>query len=166
MRKLIFSVVARLLASPYISGTLLLFVIAGSYLFIRKLADRRTEKVKDTEVVREGEEYLGTWGHKSAAALMIFRLHRNGSFTFKLKEASAKDTAISTGHYQWLPLTGTRSSSYYPRIIARDAGGDTIFNYYVAYITPYGSKVNKTDRMVLMANGRNDTTGYTFFRLK
>ncbi|WP_018630979.1 hypothetical protein [Niabella aurantiaca] len=165
MPKLILAVIARLLASPYIRGALLLFMIAGSYLGIRKWADRRTEREQDTEIVREGEEYLGTWGNRSDAAFIIFRLHRNGAFTFRIKEASQKDTVITTGQYEWLPLRDARSINDYPRIIARDASGDTIFNYFVAYITPYDSKTDKTDRMELSVNGKADTTGYTFFRL-
>lgn len=165
MLKLIPAIIARLLASPYIQGALLLFMITGGYLGIRKWADRRTEKRLDTEIPREGEAYLGTWGNRSDAAFIVFRLHRNGAFTFKLKETPKKDTVVVTGRYEWLPLRDARDINHYPRIIARDARGDTLFNYFVAYITPYGSKADKTDRMELKVNGRNDTKGYTFFRL-
>lgn len=166
MLKFIFSAIVRLLAWPRLTGTFLLFITTGVYLCARKWTDVQKEKARDIEIVREGEEYLGTWGHQSETGYIAFRLHRNGVFTCKIEEAAAKNMAIRKGHYKWLPLRAATDINRYPRIIAIDARGDTIFNYFVAYVTPYDSKTDKTDRMVLTINGRMDTTGIIFFRLE
>ena len=47
-----------------------------------------------------------------------------------------------------------------------DDRNDTVLNYFVAYITPYDTRVEKVDRMVLSPTGVYDTVGYTFYRIK
>ena len=47
----------------------ILLSLVGGYLFVRKWNDRRVEKNTDTEIVRENEEYLGTWPLSRIAGL-------------------------------------------------------------------------------------------------
>lgn len=165
MGRLFYYVISRLLASRYIAGAVLLFSVAGTYLAVRGGLGRLSEAKWTMDVAREEEAYLGAWANISPSALIVFRLQRDGRFTFQIRESSTGDTGMITGQYTWEPLKTSDQINFYPRIIARDAKGDTIFNYYVQFITPSESAADKIDHMELKTKGRSDSTGYTFFRL-
>lgn len=150
----------------YILYPFILLVIVGGFLTIRKWVDRKVEKANDMEVVREGEEYLGSWASKSATGLVQFRLRRNGEINYTVTTYPQSDTVKINGKYEILTAPGGRNVQYYPRLLAISDKGDTIFNYFIAYITSYGSTVDKTDKMILNRNNRYDTTGYIFYRIK
>lgn len=150
----------------YLIGFIVIFIIVVSYLFIRKQVDRKKEKAMDIEIVREGEEHLGSWAYKSPENLIKFRLHRNGGFTYTQVQYPGNDTTQINGSYEIIGLGGGRSTDYYPRLIALNEKNDTIFNYFIAYITPYDTKVNSYDKMVLNQKSIYDTAGFTFYRIK
>ena len=150
----------------FLIGFIIVFILAISYLFIRKQIDRKKEKAKDIEIVREGEEYLGSWAYKSPDNLIKFRLHRNGDFTYTQVQFPEKDTTQIKGTYEIIGVGGGRSTDYYPRLIALNEKSDTIFNYFIAYITPYDTKVNSYDKMLLNPKSTYDTAGFTFYRIK
>ncbi|MCF3110828.1 hypothetical protein LL912_18735 [Niabella sp. CC-SYL272] len=162
------SLIARIFASPYILGALLILVTVGGYLGIRKWADRRTERNQDTEIVRENEEYLGSWAQKSDGSFIRFRLQRDGGFLYKLVQYPGRDTTTINGSYAIVTVSGNSSTDQYPRLIAVSDQGDTIINHYIAYITPYDVVAldGGYDKMVLNPGGRLDTTGLAFFRIK
>ena len=140
-------------------------IAVGIFLWIRSCVDGAREKVFGYEVVREDEELLGIWGNKSERALIYFRLHRDGNFTWKMVEYPKGDTVTRTGTYDVIGPDVYRRTDYYPKLIAVD-GKDTLMNFFIAYVTPYDSKVDKVDRLVLSPHGIYDTVSYTFFRLK
>ncbi|WP_300597673.1 hypothetical protein [Niabella sp.] len=168
MFKFILPIITRRLAYPYLLGALLLFVLAGSYLGIRKWMDNRTEQKQDTEIIRKGEEYLGSWGQKSDKGLILFRLHRDGTFSYKQVAGPTRDTTSIKGRYEIARAAGGRTGNDYPRLIAIGPKDDTIINHYIAYITPYDAAAldQGYDKMVLNAGGRLDTAGLVFFRIK
>lgn len=168
MIKFFLSLIARLLTSPYILGSLILLILGGGYIAIRNWIDSNTENKQDTEVVREHEEHLGCWAQQSDKSLVRFRLHRDGKFTYKLVNYPASDTVTIYGKYLVATAAGNRRTDYYPRLIATGSTGDTIINHYIAYITPYDAQVldKGYDKMVLNAGGRLDTAGLVFFRIK
>jgi len=162
------SIIRQLLSSRYLLGALLLLIAGGSYLAIRQWIDRRTEKKQDTEIVREGEEMLGSWGQKSASSLIRFRLRRDGTFTYKLVQYPQSDTVVINGTYGIATSAGSKSGGDYPRLIAVSDKGDTIINHFIAYLTPYDAAAldKGYDKMILNAGGRLDTTGLVFYRIK
>ncbi|MFT3677582.1 MAG: hypothetical protein QM781_16955 [Chitinophagaceae bacterium] len=162
------SIIRQLLSSRYLLGALLLLIAGGGYLAIRQWIDRRTEKKQDTEIVREGEEILGSWGQKSARSLIRFRLRRNGTFTYKLVQYPLSDTVTISGRYGIASANGHTKTGDYPRLIAVSDKGDTIINHYIAYLTPYDAAAldQGYDKMILNAGGRLDTAGLVFYRIK
>lgn len=161
-------IITQLFTSRYLLGALLLLIIAGGYLGLRYWLDRRTEKNQDTEIIREGEEMLGSWGQKSARNLVRFRLRRDGTFTYKLVQYPLPDTITINGRYGIASANGHAKTGDYPRLIAVSDKGDTIINHYIAYLTPYDAVAldQGYDKMILNAGGRLDTAGLVFYRLK
>ena len=141
---------------------ILLVVIVGFFLFLRQCIDRKVEKSKDKEVVREGEELLGTWGAKTAATYLQFRLRRNGSLDYMLVRFPEKDTTQVKGTYT---ISDGANTSYFPRLILLDEKSDTIFNYYIRSVTPYSSTA-RYDNLVISPNSVYDTIEYKFYRIK
>lgn len=162
------SIITRLFTFPYLLGALLLLVITGSYLGLRNWLDRRTEKRQDTEIIREGEEILGSWGQKSANSLIRFRLRRDGTFTYKLVQYPLSDTVTINGRYGIAAATSQQKTGDYPRLVAVSDKGDTIINHYIAYLTPYDAAAldKGYDKLILNSGGRLDTAGLVFYRIK
>ena len=144
----------------------LLGVFVAIFLLVRGWIDRKAKLALDKEIVRDGEEYLGSWGSKSEKSLILFRLYRDGRFSFKQVEYPGTDTIETKGSYEIIGIGEGRTVYYYPRLITFNEQHDTLFNYYIAYVTPYDTKVEKTDRMVLNPRSMYDTVGFTFFRIK
>lgn len=145
---------------------LCLGVIVGIFLWIRSCVDEQVEKALDVEVIREGEEHLGNWAKKSKEALIYFRLHRDAQFTWKMVSYPKGDTVTTKGTYDIIGPDVYRSPDYYPKLIGFNEKHDTLFQFFIAYITPYDTKVEKVDRMVLRPNSIYDTVSYIFFRVK
>ncbi len=162
------SIITRLFTFPYLLGALLLLVITGSYLGLRNWLDRRTEKRQDTEIIREGEEILGSWGQKSANSLIRFRLRRDGTFTYKLVQYPLSDTVTINGRYGIATATSQQKTGDYPRLVAVSDKGDTIINHYIAYLTPYDAAAldKGYNKLILNSGGRLDTAGLVFYRIK
>jgi len=139
----------------------LAFVVA-LFLVVRNWVDRKREKILDKEIVREGEEWLGQWSGYTSEAFCYFRLKRDGNFTSKTVIHGQHDTSHVNGQYQ---IIDGQSASWYPRLLAISETGDTVFNFYLASVTPYGSTVSKADRMVLQPNSLYDTVSYIFYRV-
>ncbi|OSZ73593.1 hypothetical protein CAP36_16370 [Chitinophagaceae bacterium IBVUCB2] len=135
------------------------------FLFLRKCVDRKVEKVTDKEVVREGEEMLGTWASKSANGYIQFRLKRDGSLEYVLAEIPARDTVKIKGSFSISAAAG-RSMNYFPRLYGFRENGDTLFNFYIRSVTPYNSTVSKYDNLILSPNSVFDTIEYKFYRIK
>lgn len=148
----------------FIITFIIVFIAVGAFLGIRKLVDRQFEKRTDKEVVREGEEYLGTWASKSANGFIQFRLHRDGKLTYTIVPAG-KDTTIIRGNYEYAGVA-TNDPKYFPRLYTFNEKGDTLFNYYVRYLTGYDMTIDKVDKMILSPNSVFDTVEYTFYRIK
>ncbi|MES2774441.1 MAG: hypothetical protein V4722_09665 [Bacteroidota bacterium] len=146
-------------------GLLIVFLTVAGYLAIREWLDRKKEKAQDIEIVREAEEMLGSWANKSKEALVQFRLHRDGKFTYSLVDYQKNDTTRITGKYE---VIYGNSTTYYPRLIATDDKNDTVFNYFIAYVTPYDAyALNRGyDKLMLNPNNFYDTVSYTFYRVK
>lgn len=143
-----------------------LMVTVGLFLFLRKCADRKVEKITGKDVVREGEELLGTWASKSKDVFLQFRLKRDGTLDYLLVQLPANDTTKIKGTYVIAGAGGGNSINYFPRIYGFNEKSDTIFNYYVRYVTPYGSTIDKYDRLILSDKSIYDTLEYKFFRIK
>ena len=141
----------------------ILGIAVALFLFIRTWIDRKREKVLDKEIVRDGDEYLGQWAGRSNDAFFYFRLKRDGSFSSKRVFHGRTDTMHVKGKYE---IVHEGSSAYFPRLITVGEGGDTLFNFYLAYLTPYDSKVSKVDKMILHPHSLYDTVSYTFYRVK
>ena len=141
----------------------ILVVAVGIVLWVRACVDRKVEKITGKEIVREGEELLGTWGSKSAGGYFQFRLRRDGTLDYMLVQQPANDTTHIKGTYT---IATGNNANYFPRIQAFGPQGDTLFNYFVQYVTPYGSTVDKYDRLVLNPNSVFDTISYQFYRIK
>ena len=141
---------------------LVVIVVAAIFLTARTWLDRAREQVFDREVVREGEEYLGQWSGRTADALFYIRLKRDGSFISKRVRNGYADTIHTNGRYQ---VVDGQAAGYYPRLLTISDGGDTLFNFYMASVTPYGSTVTKVDRMVLQPNSLYDTVSFLFYRV-
>lgn len=161
-------IITQLFTSRYLLGALLVLTIGGGYLGLRNWLDRRTEKKQDTEIIREGEEILGSWGQKSAGSLIRFRLRRDGTFTYKLVQYPLSDTVTINGRYGIASANGHLKTGDYPRLIAVSVKGDTIINHYIAYLTPYdATALNQGyDKLILNAGGGLDTAGLVFYRIK
>ena len=142
----------------------LLIAAVGIFLFVRKCVDRKVEAVTGKEVVREGEELLGSWATKTPEAYLQLRFKRDGSLEYLQVVQTARDTTKINGTYQVDAAAG-RSSNYYPRLYGFGPAGDTLFNYYLHYITPYSS-TDKYDKLVLNPNSLFDTVEYKFYRIK
>lgn len=143
----------------------LLGAIVAVFLFLRTCADRKVEKITGKEIVREDEEYLGSWASKSKKSYITFRLRRDGTFNYSLVEYPVNDTTKITGRYELLNPPGS-NIKYFPRLCTFNGSGDTLFNYYIRYITPYNSTVDKYSKMVLSPNSVFDTIEYVFYRIK
>ncbi|HMU46754.1 MAG TPA: hypothetical protein PKC72_10325 [Chitinophagaceae bacterium] len=141
---------------------ILLVVIVGIFLFLRQCVDRKVENLEDKEVVREGEELLGTWGTKTAASYLQFRLKRNGSLDYMLVKFPEKDTTQIKGTYT---IADGANTSYFPRLVLLNEKSDTIFNYYIRSVTSYGSTA-RYDNLVISPNSIYDTIEYKFYRIK
>ena len=150
----------------YIIYMFILLALVGGYLFVREMIDRRVEKNTDTEVVRENEEYLGTWASKSDSGFIMFRLHRDGKLTYSIVQYPGTDTTTIQGKYNFVGVAGGNDSKYFPRLYAFTQNGDTLFNYYMRYLTKYDMTIDKVDKMELSPNSVFDTLGFTFFRIK
>jgi hypothetical protein len=144
----------------------ILAVIVACYLQFRQWIDVKREKEFEMEVVREGEEHLGSWATKSGNTITFFRLHRNGNFTMKQVQSQHTDTLTTNGRYDIIDAGKGLSENYYPRLIAVGEKNDTFFNYFIAYTTPYDTKTEKVDKMVLNQNSVYDTVSQTFYRIK
>ena len=150
----------------YILYLLILFAGVAAYLGIRKFIDRKKEKANDTEIVRENEEYLGTWASKSDSSLIKFRLHRDGKLTYDIVHYPGKDTTTIHGKYEYVGAVGGNDVKYFPRLYTFAENGDTIFNYYVRYLTKYDMTIDKVDKLILSPNSVFDTLAFTFYRVK
>jgi len=150
----------------YVIYSFILFLAVGIFLMLRKCNDRRIEKTKDIEIVRENEEYMGTWASRSDSALLMFRLHRDGKLTFTTVNYPANDTTTIQGKYDYVGVAGGNDPRYFPRLYTFNEKGDTIFNYYVRYISPYDGTIDKVDKMILSPNNVLDTLEFTFYRIK
>ncbi|MBK8520325.1 MAG: hypothetical protein WAT20_11050 [Ferruginibacter sp.] len=150
----------------YTMYMVILLVLVGGYLFLRKVIDRRVEKITDTEVIRENEEYLGTWASKSDSGFIMFRLHRDGKLTYRLVQYPGTDTTTIHGKYVFVGAGGANDPAYFPRLYTFTENGDTLFNYYMRYLTKYDMTIDKIDKMILSPNNVFDTMGFTFFRIK
>ena len=146
--------------------TILLLVVVGVYLLVRSFIDRKVEKATNTEVVRKSEEFLGSWASKSASGLIMFRLHRDGKFTYTLVKYPGNDSIKINGHYQFVEADRWNDVKYFPRLYTFNEKGDTVFNYYVRYYTKYNSTIDKVDKLILSPNGVLDTISYTYYRIK
>lgn len=148
-----------------IKSVLVVFFVVLGYLTIRGWLDRRKEKAHNIEIVRENEEYLGSWAYKSPDLLIQFRLQRDKKFTYILVNYHKKDTITITGQYE---IADNRNIINYPRLIAISDKSDTLFNHFIAYITPNDAFASDAgyDKMVLHENGIYDTVAYTFYRVK
>jgi hypothetical protein len=144
----------------------ILLVLVGGYLAVRKWNDQRVEKNTDTEVVRENEEYLGTWASKSDSGFVMFRLHRDGKLTYSTVQYPRTDTTTITGKYAFVGVKGGNNVKYFPRLYTFTEKGDTLFNYYVRYLTKYNMTIDKVDKMILSPNNVFDTLAFTFYRIK
>ena len=144
----------------------ILLSLVGGYLFVRKWNDRRVEKNTDTEIVRENEEYLGTWASKSDSRFVMFRLHRDGKLTYRMVNYPGSDTTTTHGKYVFVGAGGGNDPNYFPRLYTFTEKGDTLFNYYMRYLTRYDMTIDQVDKMVLSPNSVFDTMGFTFFRIK
>ena len=145
---------------PYI----LVVLAVGLFLFLRKCIDQKVEKILDKEIVRENEEFLGTWASKSKDAFVMFRLRRDGTLNYSYIKYPDTDTIKITGKYQFA-FTGS-NHTYFPRLYTISDKGDTIFNYYIRYVTPYNSTIDKYSRLILSPNNMFDTVEYVFYRIK
>ncbi len=145
---------------PYV----LIVLTVGLFLFLRKCIDQKVEKVTGKEIVRENEEILGTWASKSNAAFVMFRLRRDGTLNYSFIKYPATDTIKIIGKYEYV-FSGS-NPNYFPRLYTISDKGDTIFNYYVRYITPYNSTIDKYSRLILSPNNMFDTVEYIFYRIK
>lgn len=150
----------------YITYMVILLVIVGGCLFVRKLIDRNVEKNTDAEVVRANEEYLGTWASKSDSGFIMFRLHRNGKLTYRVVHYPGTDTTTIHGKYVFVGAGGGNDPKYFPRLYTFTEKGDTLFNYYMRYLTKYDMTIDKIDKMILSPHSIFDTMGFTFFRIK
>ena len=145
---------------------LLLGLAVAVFLLLRNFFDSKVENVMDIEVVRDGEEHLGNWASKTKESLIHFRLRRDQRFTWKLVEYPKTDTVIIEGKYDIIGPNKERTAEYYPRLILVDQNNDTLFNWFISYVTPYDTNVEKVDRLVFKPNSIYDTVSYTFFRVK
>lgn len=142
----------------------LLGAAVAVFLFLRNCVDRKVEKVTGKEIVREDEEYLGSWASKSKESYISFRLRRDGTFDYAMVKFPATDTNKIAGKYEFLNSSGG-DVKYFPRLCTFKANGDTLFNYYIRYITPYNS-TDKYSKMVFNPNSVFDTIEYVFYRIK
>lgn len=145
---------------------IILGIIVALFLVIRSWIDRKRERLYDIEIVRQGEEFLGSWASRSAGSFVYFRLRRDGGFESKRVANSDGDTVYTSGRYSIESAEYNRSTDHYPRLIVVNQNKDTLFNYFIAYVTPYDTKADKTDRMVLSPSGIYDTISYVFYRIK
>src|SRR5689334_4210285 len=122
-----------------------LMVVVGLLLFLRTCADRKVEKITGKDVVREGEEMLGTWATKSTKGYLQFRLKRNGTLDYTFVQLPGNDTMKINGTYK---VAGIQrgNTNYFPRLYGFNEKADTLFNYYIQYVTPYSSTVDKYDQ--------------------
>ena len=141
-------------------------IAVGIFLWIRSWVDEKREKAFDVEVVRDGEEHLGIWGRKTNRSLTYFRLHRDGQITWTMVRYPGEDTVVMKGTYDIIGVAEGRTTEYYPKIIAVDEKHDTILNSFFAYVTPYDTRTEKIDRLVLSSNSIYDTASYTFYRIE
>ena len=149
----------------YFIYMLILLLLVAGYLFVRKMIDRSVEKETDTEVVRENEEYLGTWASRTDKSFTLFRLHRDGKLTYRSVQYPGTDTAIIRGKYVYAGVRGGNDSRYFPRLVTFTEKGDTLFNYYVRYLTKYNMTIDTIDKMVLNPNNVFDTLAFPFYRI-
>jgi hypothetical protein len=138
-------------------------VVVALCLLIRGWIDSGIEKVRDIEIIRDGEEHLGNWAGNWEQGRLFFRLRRDGTFTARKVGILQGDTIQIKGNYD---IVGGNNSAWYPRLIAVDERKDTLFNCFIAYLTPYDTKVEKVDKMVLNPTSIYDTVSYTFYRIK
>lgn len=144
------------------SNLIVLAIVVAIFLAFRGWIDRQREQLLDTEIIREGDEHLGRWSGRIVNDFFYLRLKRDGSLSCKHVPAGGTDTIAATGRYE---ILDGLDNSYFPRIVAVDNNGDTLFNFYLASVTPYGSTDSKADRMVLKPNSLYDTGSYVFFRV-
>jgi len=142
---------------------IILLIVVGVFLWVRKCVDRKVEQVTGKEVVREDEELLGTWASKSPKGYVKFRLRRDGTLDYFISEHPG-DTVVMNGTYTVAPANST-NAKYFPRLYGFNAAKDTLFNYYIRYVTPYGS-TQKYDQLIVSPNSVFDTIEYKFYRLK
>ncbi len=146
-------------------GFLLILFLGLGFLLVRKIFDRGVEKITDSEVVRENEEYLGSWASKSDKGLVLMRLHRNGVLNYTTVAYPSNDSIIVKGSYKYVSERNN-DRKYFPRLYAFKENGDTIFNYYVRYLTKYDMTIDKVDKMEISPNSVYDTVAFTFYRIK
>lgn len=143
----------------------ILLVVVGVFLWLRQCVDRKVEKVTGKEVIREGDEILGTWATRSAQAFFQFRLKRDGTLEYTLVQLPAKDTTKIIGKFSIADARGN-DARFFPRLYGFDEKGDTLFNYFIQRVTPYNSTVDKYDQLILSPNSIFDTIVYKFYRIK
>lgn len=144
---------------------LILLIGVALFLFLRKCVDRRVEEVTGKEIVREGEEMLGTWASKSKNGFVQFRLKRDNTMEYVMAQAPAFDTIKIKGKFL-ISSSTSRNVDFFPRLYAFKENGDTLFNYYIRSVTPYNSTVNKYDNLIVSPNSIYDTVEYKFYRIK
>lgn len=143
----------------------ILVVAVSLFLFLRTCGDKKVEKVTGKDVVREGEEMLGTWASKSSNGYVQFRLKRDGTLEYMQIQFPANDTIQVKGDFSITSST-SRNVNYFPRLYGFRENGDTLFNYYIRSVTPYNSTVSKYDNLILSDNSLFDTVEYKFYRIK
>lgn len=143
----------------------ILVVSVSLFLFLRTCVDKKVEKVTGKDVVREGEEMLGTWASRSPNGYVQFRLKRDGSLEYMQIQFPANDTIKVKGDFSIISST-SRNINYFPRLYGFQENGDTLFNYYIRSVTPYNSTVSKYDNLILSNNSIYDTIEYKFYRIK
>lgn len=113
-----------------------LFILAVAvFLAVRHWLDRKREKIQGIDIVRadmdEGDSHLGSWAQKNDSALLLLRLQRNGSFSYRVVKYPKNDTLKYNGQYQLLPPVVTNNGLQYPLLIAISTNGDTIINHFI-----------------------------------
>ena len=140
--------------------------MVAAFLGIRKWLDRNSERLLDTEIIREdideGDAHLGRWARKNEDALIQFRLKRDGRFSYEVVEYLEGDTIRHVGWHQIIPAVGHPGEPY-PRLVAVSDKGDTIINHSV-YLTR--ATIRNVDILGLKKDNQIDTPAILFYRIK
>jgi hypothetical protein len=96
----------------------------------------------------------------------MFRLYHDGILTYSTVHYTRTDTTTIKGKYTFVGVAGGNNAKYFPRLYTFTAKGDTLFNYYVRYLTKYDMTIDKVDKMILSPYNVFDTMAFTFYRIK